>query len=360
MLGFCWPILLEFFNDWTCFRSQAHTLPAQGQVNRLLVIHSRLQVQRHQTWFSQKVHRSHRRSSSYGWLSEFIVFSCISKHGEQCWSMLKLSWFRSAHLVCPITMTGFDVHWIAFRFTLSCHFKILQMLLLVSSCTSDWTCLRSQPRYQKHRQVQLEESLALSRRLEEKGQDIRINRPFERMLLQFVFPHIFLWGSCFWFCIPPPPPPPSPPPPPPPPSHSHNFVTHHISHTFSLTQLCHTPSFTHHLTHTTLSHTISLNFLTYNFVRHTQNFVTHHLSHTFGWVLTPCHFAWQAWHLVTSTFVLPGRRGTWRHQPWFCVAGVALGAMCEVPFDAVKKCLCVSEYGTTNGLTQCVKNLASP
>ena len=121
-----------------------------------------------------------------GWVS-LLFFSCISKHGEQCWSMLKLFWFRSAHLVCPITMTGFDVHWIAFRFTLSCHFKILQMLLLVSSCTSDWTCLRSQPRYQKHRQVQLEESLALSRRLEEKGQDIRINRPFERMLLQFVF-----------------------------------------------------------------------------------------------------------------------------------------------------------------------------
>ena len=74
-----------------------------------------------------------------GWVS-LLFFSCISKHGEQCWSMLKLSWFRSAHLVCPITMTGFDVHWIAFRFTLSCHSKILQMLLLVSSCTSDWTC----------------------------------------------------------------------------------------------------------------------------------------------------------------------------------------------------------------------------
>ena len=58
-------------------------------------------------------------------------------------------------------------------------------------------------------------------------------------------------------------------------------------------------------------------------------------------------FTWQAWHLVTSTFVLCGRRATcglalvarlvpcdaaplcvagvaWRHLPWFRVAGVAL------------------------------------
>ena len=51
--------------------------------------------------------------------------------------------------------------------------------------------------------------------------------------------------------------------------------------------------------------------------------------------VTPRHFAWQAWHLVTSTFVSRGRRGTWWHSPWFhvrgtiahprsfCVAGVA-------------------------------------
>ena len=32
------------------------------------------------------------------------------------------------------------------------------------------------------------------------------------------------------------------------------------------------------------------------------------------------HFAWQAWHLLTSTFVLRGRRSTWRHPPSFCVA----------------------------------------
>ena len=36
-------------------------------------------------------------------------------------------------------------------------------------------------------------------------------------------------------------------------------------------------------------------------------------------------FAWQAWHLATSIFVLRGKRGTWRHLPWFGMAGVALG-----------------------------------
>jgi len=33
-----------------------------------------------------------------------------------------------------------------------------------------------------------------------------------------------------------------------------------------------------------------------------------------GRVVTPRHFAWQAWHLATSTFTLRGRRGAWRHQ----------------------------------------------
>ena len=39
--------------------------------------------------------------------------------------------------------------------------------------------------------------------------------------------------------------------------------------------------------------------------------------------MTPRHFAWQAWHNLTSTFVLHGRRGTISHPPSFCVAGVA-------------------------------------
>ena len=34
-------------------------------------------------------------------------------------------------------------------------------------------------------------------------------------------------------------------------------------------------------------------------------------------------FAWQVQHLATSTLVLRGRRGTWRHLPSFCVAGVS-------------------------------------
>ena len=37
--------------------------------------------------------------------------------------------------------------------------------------------------------------------------------------------------------------------------------------------------------------------------------------------VTPRHFAWQAWHLVTSTFVSRGRRGTISHPPSFCVVG---------------------------------------
>ena len=52
------------------------------------------------------------------------------------------------------------------------------------------------------------------------------------------------------------------------------FVTQHLSHTLFHTQLCHTPSLTHHLSHTTLSPTI---FVTPSF---THNFVTLHLSHT--------------------------------------------------------------------------------
>ena len=42
---------------------------------------------------------------------------------------------------------------------------------------------------------------------------------------------------------------------------------------------------------------------------------------------TPRHFAWQAWHLVTSTFDSRGRRGTMSHPPSFCVAGVGQMAL---------------------------------
>ena len=84
-----------------------------------------------------------------------------------------------------------------------------------------------------------------------------------------------------------------------PPSFTHNFVTHH---------LCHTPSFTHHLCHTPS--------FTHNLGRHVPSF------HVAGVALRDIHFgfAWQAWHPT-----LRGKCGTWRHLPWFCVAGTALG-----------------------------------
>ena len=44
-------------------------------------------------------------------------------------------------------------------------------------------------------------------------------------------------------------------------------------------------------------------------------------------VRAPRHFAWQAWHNLTSTFVSRGRRGTISHLPSFCMAGVALMAL---------------------------------
>ena len=43
--------------------------------------------------------------------------------------------------------------------------------------------------------------------------------------------------------------------------------------------------------------------------------------------VTPRHFAWQAWHKLTSTIVLRGRRGTNSHLPSFGVVGVALMAL---------------------------------
>ena len=157
-----------------------------------------------------------------------------------------------------------------------------------------------------------------------------------------------------------------------PPSFTHNFVTHHLSHTtlsptIFHTQLCHTPSFTHHLchtpsftqhlSHTTLSHTIfhtqlcHTPSLTHHFVTHhlSHHFVTHthHLSHTIFLTLL-CHppsFTHHLSHTIFHTalshaifhtpsltqhlshtlFVKRGRRGTWRHPPSFCGAGVALG-----------------------------------
>ena len=43
--------------------------------------------------------------------------------------------------------------------------------------------------------------------------------------------------------------------------------------------------------------------------------------------VTPRPFAWQAWHLVTSTLISRGRRGTIAHPRSFCVAGASLMAL---------------------------------
>ena len=67
-------------------------------------------------------------------------------------------------------------------------------------------------------------------------------------------------------------------------------------------------------------------WLTYNLLTHnlsTHNLLTHNLSTHRTCPRTHTHN-------LTSTLTLRGRRGTWRHGPSLCVAGVALGDM--VPF----------------------------
>ena len=119
------------------------------------------------------------------------------------------------------------------------------------------------------------------------------------------FPPVIVWGSCFWFCIPPlrllrssassP-------------SLSRIFIHTTMPHTIFHTQLSHTK-----LSHTTLSHTICE-------FSHTI-FVTHHLSHTslshtiFHTHL--CHRPSFTQVFKTSTFVWRGRSGTWWHRPTF-------------------------------------------
>ena len=256
-----------------------------------------------------------------------------------------------------------------------------------------------------------------------------------------IFPHIFVWGSCFWFCIPsaasssrsrrllP--------------SHTtcahtqlahlhtplahtqlvftllvtHNLSTHHLSshhlshhnlsthnlsshylstshttchHATCLHTTCPSHNFDHFSsTHNLSSHNLSSdhfsshhlsshhlsshNLSTHNLSSHnlsSDHLSSHHLlthslsSHNLsslcvagvarmalGWLwwrarfprarvdaaafcvaglaLGDFHlrFTWQAWYLVTSTFVSRGRRGTWRHGSSLCVAGVARMAL---------------------------------
>ena len=72
-------------------------------------------------------------------------------------------------------------------------------------------------------------------------------------------------------------------------------------------------------------------------------------------------FAWQAWHKLTSTIVLRGRRGANSHLPSFCVAAVALMALGGalglglVARDAAA--LCVAG-GTNSQPSSCVAGVA--
>ena len=89
--------------------------------------------------------------------------------------------------------------------------------------------------------------------------------------------------------------------------------THHLSHTIFVNHLCQPPSFTHHR----------------GTLRGRRGTWWHPPSFcVVGVALGDSHlrFAWQAWHLATSSFVSRSRR-TWRHPPSFCVAGVALMAL---------------------------------
>ena len=127
-----------------------------------------------------------------------------------------------------------------------------------------------------------------------------------------------MWGSCFWFSIPPPPPP--PPPPPHTPSFTHNFVTHLSLAGVELgdIHLCFTWQAWHLATHT--------------FVLRGRRGTYRALGWLWwrawtGLVAAAPFFAWQALHTVTSTFVSRGRRDTWRHLPAFGVAGVVQVAL---------------------------------
>ena len=94
------------------------------------------------------------------------------------------------------------------------------------------------------------------------------------------------------------------------------FVNHHLSPTIFVNHLCQPTSFTHIF----VNHICPPPSFTRH-LSHTPSF-THHLCLTiFHTPSFPHHLC----HTLTSTFVSHGRRGTWRHLLWFCVAGVALG-----------------------------------
>ena len=177
----------------------------------------------------------------------------------------------------------------------------------------------------------------------------------------------------FLFLILYPAPPPCPPPFPPPRCHTDNFVTHHLSHTtlshtslshnifhtqLCHTPLCHTPSFTNNfVTHLFVTHLFSLSHTIFHTqLRHTPLCHTPSFTHSFDTALSHttfhkplCHthtiLSHTIFHIPLSlchtqlchtpslhgrpghTPSLRGRRGTWRHPPALCVAGVARMAL---------------------------------
>ena len=128
---------------------------------------------------------------------------------------------------------------------------------------------------------------------------------------------------------------------------THSLFTHNLSThthtTYSHTTCSHTHNLSIHnlLTHSLSTHNLSTHNLLTNIVSLVGRRATWRHRHAFcvagmalmalgwlwwrAWVLwSPRLFAWQAWHLATSTCILRGRRGTWRYRRAFCVAGVAL------------------------------------
>ena len=129
-----------------------------------------------------------------------------------------------------------------------------------------------------------------------------------------------------------------------PPPPSHNNLTHTHKHTHTNTH--NTLTLTHRHTHTTHSHSHTQTTHSHTHKQtthshtHKQHTHTHTQTHTFCVASVAQthiyrHFTWQAWYNLTSTVVLCGRRATygtgWRAWTWlgardaaaFCVAGVA-------------------------------------
>ena len=132
-----------------------------------------------------------------------------------------------------------------------------------------------------------------------------------------------MWGSCFWFCIPGF-------------SSSSRRLRHNIIHTITYNNIQyntqqHTHNTQQHTHNNTQQHTTTHQHThTTTTTTHQQHTNTHAHTHNNTQQLTTTHNhtnTWQAWHLVTSTLISRGRRGTTSHLPSFCVAGVGQMAL---------------------------------